>query len=77
MENSNHYFSLCLTLMVFLVGLVAFVGGIQGKPNPFFWLKNYKSIHLKTSTHYVVFGLVALVAALFFAYRILIAMGLF
>lgn len=76
-NNFNQYFTLLVFAMVFIAGLSALVAGIRRKPSPFFWLKEYKAIYLKTPAHYILFGLGSMLAAVFFAYRPLVAMGLF
>jgi uncharacterized membrane protein HdeD (DUF308 family) len=70
--NFDFFFRILLGLLVLLMGLAAFIGGLKRRPNPFFWLKNYKSTFLKTPTHYVIFGVIAILASLFFFVTLLV-----
>ncbi|MEO5562160.1 MAG: hypothetical protein ABIR18_01970 [Chitinophagaceae bacterium] len=55
--------------LMLLIGLAAFIGGLKRKPNPFFWIKDFKAIYLKTPTHYLIFGIVCILLSIFFLVR--------
>ena len=63
-------------MTVFLVGVAALVGGMQGKGNPFFGSRSSKSVALKTPRHDMVFGLIAIGAVVFLVYRVPTSVGI-
>jgi hypothetical protein len=58
--------NLILIAAMLFVGVTALVGGIRKSPKPFFWLKKNNTLYLKTPLHYTIFGVVAILAAIFF-----------
>ena len=76
-ESFDLVIKLILAFFVLLIGLAAFIGGLKRKPKPFFWTSDNTWTYLKTSTHYVIFGAISILAALFFIGRIFIALHVF
>lgn len=61
-----------LALLLLFIGLVAVIGGFRKNPNPFFWLNDERVSYLKTPKHYVLFGVVCLLAVAFWVYKLIV-----